>query len=51
MALSEGEMGIRGQVEEWKEKYYDIEKVYAEIQCEFDKEKALWEDKFAFHKK
>ena len=51
MTLSSGELGIREQVEHWKSQYYEIERVHADLQSEFDKEKALWEDKFEFHKK
>ena len=41
-ALSQGELGIREQVEHWKSQYYDMEKQHAELQSELDKEKALW---------
>jgi len=50
-ALSQGELGIREQVEHWKSQYYDMERQHADIQSELEKEKALWEGKFDFLEK
>ena len=48
---SQGELGIREQVEHWKSQYYDMERQHADIQSELEKEKALWEGKFDFLEK
>lgn len=50
-ALSQGEIGIREQVENWKGQYYDMERQHADLQSELEKEKALWEGKFEFLEK
>lgn len=50
-ALSQGELGIRDQVEQWKSQFYEMERQHADLQMEFDKEKALWEGKFEFLEK
>jgi len=49
--LSQGEIGIREQVENWKGQYYDMERQHADLQSELEKEKALWEGKFDFLEK
>lgn len=50
-ALSQGELGIREQVEHWKGQYYEMERQHADLQSELEKEKALWEGKFEFLEK
>ena len=50
-ALSQGEIGIREQIEQWKSQYYDMERQHADLQSELEKEKALWEGKFEFLEK
>jgi|TARA_B110000285_G_C15136311_1_gene627209 multidrug resistance efflux pump len=50
-ALSQGELGIREQVEHWKSQYYEMERQHADLQSELEKEKALWEGKFEFLEK
>jgi hypothetical protein len=50
-ALSKGELGIREEVEQWKIKYYEVERMYSDIQTEFEKDKALWAGKFDFLEK
>lgn len=30
-ALSKGELGIRDEVEQWKIKYYEVERMYSDI--------------------
>ena len=50
-ALSQGELGIREQVEQWKSQYYEMERAHADLQSELEKEKALWEGKFEFLEK
>ena len=42
---------MREQVEHWKGQFYDIERQHADLQSEFEKEKALWEGKFEFLEK
>jgi len=48
MTLSQGELGVRMQIDEWKGEYQKIEREYNDLKNEFDKEKTLWEDKFEF---
>lgn len=47
-ALSQGEMGIRDEIEHWKGNYFELERKHADLQSELDKEKALWKGKFDF---
>lgn len=50
-ALSKGELGIREEVEQWKIKYFEVERMFSDIQTEFEKDKALWAGKFDFLEK
>lgn len=49
--MSQGELGIREQVEHWKSQYYEMERQHADLTSELEKEKALWEGKFEFLEK
>jgi hypothetical protein len=51
MTLSQGELGVRMQIDEWKSEYQRIEREYNDMKNEYDKDKTLWEDKFEFVKK
>lgn len=50
-ALSKGESGAREEAEQWKIKFYEADRQHADLQTEFDKEKALWLGKFEFLEK
>ena len=41
-------MGLREQCEQYKTQYYETERALAELQSDFEKDKALWEGKFEF---
>jgi hypothetical protein len=50
-AMSKGESGAREDAEQWKIKYYEADRLHADLQTEFDKERALWQGKFEFLEK
>jgi len=50
-ALSKGELGIRDEIEQWKIKFFEADRMYNDIQTEFEKDKALWAGKFEFLEK
>jgi len=40
--LSKGELGVIDEVEQWRSKFYEIERLHSDLSTEFEKEKALW---------
>lgn len=50
-ALSQGNLGHRDQIEHWKNQYYEVERQHADLNSEFEKEKALWQNKVDFLEK
>jgi hypothetical protein len=48
MALHGDKAIIQEEVEKWRREYNEIERVHADINNQYDKDKALWEGKFKF---
>ena len=48
MALHGDKASIQEEVEKWRREFNELDRVHADINNQYDRDKALWEGKFKF---